>query len=93
MHRMRERRDIIGFEQSTLDKAMSLKEDIYLDGFWQSERYFARHAPTIRKELRPGFPLSPNAERLAMVYRKRWWPSLPRIRTTIMGLWKSPSAS
>jgi len=33
MHRMRERRDIIGFEQSTLDKAMSLKEDIYLDGF------------------------------------------------------------
>jgi hypothetical protein len=93
MHRMRERRDIIGFEQSTLDKAMSLKEDIYLDGFWQSERYFARHAPAIRKEPSPGFPLSPNAERLAMAYCKRWLPSLPRIRATIMGLWKSPSAS
>jgi hypothetical protein len=65
MHRLMERRDMIGFEQATLEKAMSLPEDIYLDGFWQSERYFLRHAASIRQELTPQFPLSPAAQALA----------------------------
>lgn len=65
MHRLAERRDFIGFEQATLDKAMSLDGDVYLDGFWQSERYFERHASAIRHELRPDFTLSPAAGRLA----------------------------
>lgn len=32
---------------------------VYLDGFWQSERYFAEAAETIRRELTPLAPLEP----------------------------------
>ncbi|MEM0448491.1 MAG: alpha-1,2-fucosyltransferase [Methanomassiliicoccales archaeon] len=70
MHRLVERRDLIGFERETLEKAMSLPEDIYLDGFWQSERYFLRHAQVIRKELTPRLPLSEGAKTIEMEMAK-----------------------
>ena len=42
--------------------------NVYLDGYWQNERYFADHAELIRAELSPNLPLGPkfDAQRLAI---------------------------
>lgn len=43
---------------SFTDKFLNKKGDIYLDGFFQTEKYFADQAQTIRKELTLKNPLS-----------------------------------
>ncbi|HLN10906.1 MAG TPA: alpha-1,2-fucosyltransferase [Xanthobacteraceae bacterium] len=40
-------------------RIISLRPPVYLDGYWQSERYFADHAETLRRELVPAGPLDP----------------------------------
>ncbi len=37
---------------------LSLKDPVYLDGYWQSERYFKEIEPTIRDEFRAKEPLA-----------------------------------
>ncbi len=37
---------------------LSLKSPVYLDGYWQSEKYFIDIAPLIRQDLTPKIPLS-----------------------------------
>lgn len=37
---------------------LSLKKDVYLDGYWQSEKYFIDIAPLIRQDLTPKTSLS-----------------------------------
>jgi hypothetical protein len=41
------------------------RKDGYIDGFWQSERYFIEYAEQIRSDFEPAEPLSPPAEALA----------------------------
>ncbi len=38
---------------------------LYMDGYWQSERYFADAAATLRRELTPHAPLEPENARIA----------------------------
>lgn len=40
----------------------SPRRSLVIDGFWQSERYFASHAEVIRRELTPPRPTNPEAE-------------------------------
>jgi hypothetical protein len=44
--------------------ALSLQDGIYLEGYWQSEKYFASIAERIREELTPVIPLSNQCETL-----------------------------
>lgn len=48
-------------------RVLSLGGDAILHGYWQSERYFADHAETIRAELTPATP--PSAENAACLKR------------------------
>ncbi|MEO1766436.1 alpha-1,2-fucosyltransferase [Thiobacter aerophilum] len=38
-----------------------LPDDVYLDGYWQSERYFASVAPELRERFRFALPLDPRS--------------------------------
>lgn len=44
---------------------LELGDDVFLDGYWQSERYFADVEPVIREELQLAAPLSAESGRLA----------------------------
>jgi hypothetical protein len=44
---------------------VALRPPVYLDGYWQSERYFADHAETLRRELQPQGPLDPASAAVA----------------------------
>lgn len=43
---------------------LSLQNDVYLDGYWQSEKYFDAIADLIREDLTPLVPLSNHCEML-----------------------------
>lgn len=43
----------------------AVRSPAYLDGYWQSEKYFANIAPIIRREFSLRDPLSPEAARVA----------------------------
>jgi hypothetical protein len=43
----------------------SLKSDSWVEGYWQTEKYFADHAPEIGSELMPPTPISENFLSLA----------------------------
>jgi hypothetical protein len=43
---------------------LSLQNDVYLDGYWQSEKYFAQVAGLIREDLTPVVPFSNYLETL-----------------------------
>jgi len=44
---------------------IGLRAPVYLDGHWQSERYFLDHADSIRADYRLRQPLTPNRQALA----------------------------
>lgn len=44
---------------------LELSDGVYLDGYWQSERYFAGAADAIREELRPPEPATGRGRELA----------------------------
>ncbi len=46
-------------------EVLSAPDNTYLDGYWQSEKYFAEIADTLREEFMPAVPLSPRAAALA----------------------------
>lgn len=50
--RVNEDRTIIGYDAKSWLEIDPWKGDLYLDGFWQSERCFAKHADAIREDLR-----------------------------------------
>ncbi len=43
---------------------LKLKGDIYLDGYWQSEKYFKDIEDTIRKDFSPSYSPSSNAQKI-----------------------------
>ena len=53
---------------------MSLQPPIYLDGYWQSERYFLDYADTVRRELTPTDPSDDEnaAVSAQSMHRTRW---------------------
>ena len=50
--RVNEDRTIIGYDAKAWREIDPWEGDLYLDGFWQSERCFAKHADAIREDLR-----------------------------------------
>ncbi len=53
--------------------ALSFPDEVYLQGYWQSEKYFADIAPLIRQELRPvDEPLQLSAKRAVEGLRDRY---------------------
>lgn len=46
-------------------EVLSAPDNTYLDGYWQSEKYFAEIADTLREEFTPALPLSARASALA----------------------------
>ncbi len=54
----------VGFNSRIL-RAKTAGRTIYLDGFWQSEKYFADCAETIRQDFTLKKPLSPAAQTIA----------------------------
>lgn len=51
-------------------KALEAKDPSYLDGYWQSEKYFTAIAPTLRKEIVLDKPLSEGAAGIATEIRE-----------------------
>ena len=47
------------------EKLAAQRPPVYLDGYWQSERYFADAAAQLRQELSPQAPLEPENARIA----------------------------
>jgi hypothetical protein len=56
-----------GFDPAIL----SLPDQVYLDGYWQSEKYFLDIAETLRRELSRKSPLNPRGRDLAELIQKR----------------------
>ncbi|MEI6796480.1 MAG: alpha-1,2-fucosyltransferase, partial [Methanomassiliicoccales archaeon] len=63
--RVDEPRDVLGYDQRVED-ALRQEGDLYLDGFWQSEKYFRTKAEEIRAEIRPP-KLNKGSEAIAAV--------------------------
>ena len=62
-----------GERQFAFDPAvLSLPDGTYLDGYWQTERYFADIAPLLRAELTPRLPPGPKDDAVA----EQIWDSL-----------------
>lgn len=55
--RVNEDRTIIGYDAKAWREIDPWRGDLYLDGFWQSERCFAKHADAMREDLRLRGPL------------------------------------
>jgi hypothetical protein len=49
--RINEPRDVQGFDKD-VEKLLEQEGDLYLDGFWQSEKYFAAKAKEVRQEIK-----------------------------------------
>jgi hypothetical protein len=50
--RVDEPRDVLGFDRG-VEEALQQEGDLYLDGFWQSEKYFSAKAEELRAEIVP----------------------------------------
>ncbi len=48
---IREKPKFVGYDQKAAEKVSAAKGDLYLDGFWQSEKWFAGRREQIVKEL------------------------------------------
>lgn len=59
------RERIFQFDPSVLE----LSGNLYLDGYWQSERYFREHAALLRREFRPKGALTQKSEEVAGLIR------------------------
>ena len=59
----------VGFNAHQMQRLTRTK-NLYLDGFWQSEKFFEDHADTIRKEIRLKKPMCPAAADVAGLIEK-----------------------